>query len=234
MGNEYDRTRTGRILDERDILRLEKKIFTPAIKRCDKDGVGNPVYFKKDTTTARGEDGLDYQHSFRSVISNETGFREYSVYQEAAWQVTFDRLSIEERHKIRVQFQQKYIAEGRDMVYLNEDARWQALCHSDDHTKTTLSIISTRHFMFSGTSALKAFEAELCLRVNDKNITLDAHHLDTKADDRVPKDLTIDQVATLDLAGEDFCAVTTEDLPEIINILENLGLVSLEDQKRFV
>ncbi len=235
MEREYYHSKVGNALEARDIVRMTRTLFEPAIDRCEIDitGVGEPVYYKEDDAGFHDEDGMDYHHSFYSTVNDRTGLRQYGVYEEATQKMTLDQLTFDECNRVRLQFQQKHVAAGGQITDLSNNLMWKALYDPEIYTGITLCVASTRSFVFAGTRAVKSFAIERRLCVEGDVIILDAYHLDDEVNDAAgafTDQWEPEQVAMLDMAGEDVFAVTTKDREEIISILDELSLLSYNDQ----
>jgi hypothetical protein len=238
MEREYYVGRTGRTLESSDVERLEYAVLLPAMKRCEPidTGTGHPLYYANDQAVRR-EDGLEYRHEFYATINKANMSSHYSIYQHAVKETTFDQLTIDECDVVIAQFQRKYENDGGKISHLGENMTWNGLYNPDVHAAISLSIISTKAFLFADNQALKSFSAKRQMRFDDTIILLDKYVLDAKSGGAMDEFLELwspEDITTLNMSGDNMCAVTTKDMDEVVSILDDMKLVSDNDRNRFV
>lgn len=238
MEREYYVGRTGRTLEASDIERLEYTVLFPAMKRCEPidSGTSHPLYYANDEA-ARREDGLEYRHEFYATINKANTSSHYSIYQQAVQEKTFDQLTLDERNVVISQFQQVYENDGGQIAHLGKNMIWNGLYDPDAHAAISLSIISKKAFLFADNQALKSFSTERQMRFNGVSTPLDKYVFDAKSSGAKDDFLELwlpEDITTLNMAGDDMCAVTTKDMDEVVNILDDMKLVSYDDRNRFV
>lgn len=248
MEREYYHNKLGTILDSRDILRMTRTLFTPAISYCevDKSAPGITIYSKESSDDFQREDGIDYYHSFHVVDDKWLDVKRYTITEEVTENITLDQLNYDECNQVRLQFQQQHVAAGYQIKDLTTNPTWNALSESEVFNHVTLSLALTNSFFFSGDQAVKTFSAERRLRVRagaeDNTISgyydtvLDSYHFDDKPlplNEQVHDNWTPEYYAALDNAGENMLTMTTKDRDRVISILHNLKLLTQNNPSSF-
>jgi hypothetical protein len=241
--NNYDKA--GRFLTAQDINRMEEQIFTPAIMLCNEQGFRdkNGTYYMNLPANITIEDGVECIPRFESAMDSQTGVCTHDVAQDVIESRTFNQLTDDERELIRSEFLQRYRQEGGDEANLSDDAEWQALVDSKQHKDVTIRYSATTKYVFTDTTARRNFyimhtmikkgEALRVLKDHSFEYDSDIATFDNTAAS-ILSGFSPEETAIIDIAQEDLCAVTTADLPEIMEIMTSLGLVTRKDQKHFV
>lgn len=245
MEREYYQNKLGTILDSKDILRMTRTLFRPAIDHCEIDDTktGIRLYSKEYTDNSQDDDTIDYYYSFHAVQDKWLGIKRYNLSEEVTENMTLDQLTEDEYRQVRLQFQQQYVAAGNQITDLPSDPTWNALSVPEVFNRVTLSLALTNSFSFTGNQARKTFSAErrLRVRVGDTDDTddayydtvLDSYHFDDKPlslDEQVKEDWSSEDFARLDNAGEEMLTMTSKDRDQIIGILNKLHLLTQNSQ----
>jgi hypothetical protein len=246
MEREYYQNKLGTILDSKDILRMTRTLFKPAIKECEVNKIvpGITVYSKEYTDDSQHEDGMDYYYSFHAVDDAWRKVKEYNISEEMTEYITLDQLTEDECKQVRLQFRQQYVASGCQITDLPADPSWNALSAPEIFNRVTLSLALTNSFNIKGDVIRKTFSAERRLRVlvgNKEDVVaeyhdtvLDSYHFDDRPlplDEQVKEsDWDPEEYALLDNASDALLAMTTKDREQIIGILDKLQLLTQNKQ----
>lgn len=230
----------GRLLTSNDIIHLDNTLLAPASGRCRRTNINNKYVFGKGSQEpALIHDGVKYYPYFSSGMNDEANTWEYRVGLGALEETTFDMLPNDQRQQIIQQFQEQYINEGGVLAEINDDDEWQALSKPEMHKNIGIQVSSMQQYVFADLEAERLFAVERTMSIGPSALTrrrLGRHSLygglEYWGPSKVGK-LSPDEAAVLDLAAEDYCAVTTEDVHRVINILKMLDLISPNDEKRF-
>lgn len=241
MENESRYNKAGRFLTAEDVDYLENTLFMRAVEQCDNERLGDSegVYCKRPQEPTFIQDGVEYYSYFYSAMNLPAGDCEYHVASEAVETTTFDELPDDQRDLIRVQFKQQYISQGGALDMINDDQEWQALHTEGTYENITVHFISANRYIFKDKTATRRFNITRRLSIGDEpGKSLGEYSLDNVDFDDTAASMTsgfsIDDIADLDNAREDFCAITTEDVKVVKNILESLDLIAFDDPKYFV
>lgn len=212
-----------------------------AIVHCNEQGLcdKNGVYYKNLAEPACIKDGIEFHPRFYSEMDERSGICRHHVVQDCIETRTFSQLTAEERREIRLRFQQQYQEEGGEMADLSDDEEWQVLNDDTAYDEVAVRFIETTDYMFADTQATRDYYIMHTLTVGDETPRiLDEYSMDVVSFDNTAASMTSgfspEETATLDVAHEDVCRVTTTDLKEVMQIMTSLGLVTWKDQKRFV
>ncbi|MET0979889.1 MAG: hypothetical protein ABWX90_01380 [Candidatus Saccharimonadales bacterium] len=238
MERESYSGRVGRALEVVDIERLESAVLLPAVKHCEPVdiGTGNLLFYKNDEIKLR-EDGLRYRHEFYATTNKADNMPHYSINQQMFDETSFDALDLDHQNIVIAQFQRGYEAEGGSLAGIATNPTWQALFNPESYSDISLTTISTKSFIFTNNQSLKSLYAERQLKWGNSVTVLDRYVLDARSDSfdkAVVGDWLVSDIITLDRAGEDICTVTTKDMNDVVDILEDMGLVSYDDRYKYV
>lgn len=238
MERESYSGRVGRALEVIDIERLESAVLLPAVKYCEPVdiGTGNLLFYKNDEIKLR-EDGLRYRHEFYATTNKADNMPHYSINQQAFDEISFDALDLDHQNIVIAQFQRGYETEGGSLAGIATNPTWQALFNPESYSDISLTTISTKSFIFTNNQSLKSLYAERQLKWGNSVTVLDRYVLDARSDSfdkAVVGDWLVSDIITLDRAGEDICTVTTKDMNDVVDILEDMGLVSYDDRYKYV
>jgi hypothetical protein len=241
MENESRYNKAGRFLTAEDIYYLENTLFIRAVEQCDNERLGDSegVYCKRPQEPTLIQDGVEYYSYFYSSMNLPTGDCEYHVASEAVEAATFDELPDDQRDLIRAQFKQHYLDEGGVLEMINDDQEWQALHTEGAYENITVRFISANRYTFKDKTATRRFNITRRLSIGDEpGRSLGEYSLDNVDFDDTAASMTsgfsIENIADLDNAREDFCVATTEDVKVVKDILESLDLIASYNPKRFV
>jgi hypothetical protein len=242
MEREYHHNTVGTRLSSKDILRMNRTLFKPAIDYCqiDDSKPGIRVYSKEYVDDSQEEAGIDYYYSFHAIQNKWIGTKQFNLSEEVTENITLDQLTEDECKQVRLQFEQQCVAAGMQMADLHTDPTWNALYAPEIFDRVTLSIALTKSYFFSGDYARKTFSAERRLRVRVGETedtadayyetTLDSYDFDDKPlslDEQVKEtDWTPEDYAYLDNASDAMLAMTIEDLNDILSIMNRLQLLT--------
>lgn len=233
--------RAGRFLTAEDISLMDRHIFMGAIVRCDEQGLcdENGVYYKNLSEPAYIIDGIEVHPRFYSEMDAHSGVSRHHVVKDCIESLTFNQLTAEERHKIRLQFQKQYVEEGGELTELSDDEEWTALNNDAAYDNVTIRYIETTDYMFADSKATRDYYIMHTLTIDDETPRiLDEYSMNMVSFDNTSdsgmRGLSPEDIAVLDVMHEDVCSITTTDLSEVMQIMTSLGLVTWKEQKRFV
>lgn len=237
--------KAGKFLTATDIMRMDEKIFMPAIVRCSERGAYDHEegwYYMNLPEPVSIREGIAYYSRFYSEMDSKTGVCRHYVSQDSIEECTFNQLTNDERQLVRSQFFQQYLDEGGNEESLYDDTEWQALLASDKYDDVAITYNKTVMYLFADTMAIRNHYITRTLVVRGENPrVLGEYSFEHRPDPEANYDPTAvlmvgfspEETAMIDLAHEDFSAVTTTDLPEVMEIMTSLGLVTWQDQKQY-
>lgn len=250
MENKSFYDQSGRSLTGVDIVHVDNTLLSPASSRCRRDHDEDSYILRKEPRKPiMIQDGVKYFPRFLSEMDTETNQWKYKVGLGVIETAQYAKLSIEERHQILMQYQRLYAHEGGDMAKLNEDEVWQRLTTPEEYGKIGVHFSSMQEYSFIEDEASRSYAINRILTVGrgerarslgKLSLGEGFGHWATNAQRRgMPAmemgvaDMPVKEAVALDMSAEDYYAVTTSDLNDVVGILKMLDLVSPNDEKRF-
>jgi hypothetical protein len=195
------------------------------------------------------QDGVKYLPRFLSEMDGKTQRWKHKIGLNAIETAMYQQLTIEERHRVRLQYQRLYAYEGYDMAKLNEDEVWQKLTTPEAYGTIGVHFSSLQEYLFDGGEASRSYKISEVLTIgrgsrarllgkfglnNSLGHWTASSWREELASERVDGGgMSAEDAATLDLSAHDYHALTTDDAQDVIGILKMLDLVSPNDEKRF-
>jgi hypothetical protein len=250
MENKSFYDQSGRSLTGIEIVHVDNTLLTPASSRCRRDHDEDGYILRKEPRKPVViQDGVKFFPRFLSEMDTETSQWRYKVGVGVIETAPYAKLSIEERHQIRLQYQRLYAHEGGDMTKLNEDEAWRRLTTPEEYGKIGVHFSSMQEYSFVGNEASRSYAINHILTVGrgERARSLgklslgeglghwatNAQRSEMPAIEMGLAGMPAKEAAALDMSAQDFYTVTTSDLNDVVGILRMLDLVSPNDERRF-